>query len=355
MQSDNLVADAAARVFAAEADAQSILLSGHNDWKSSLWSSLEEIGLPLAWVSDAAGGAGASLAEGFGVIREAGRAALASPLVETLLAGWLLDQAGLHPPAGPLSVAPTHPKDVVRIDSEGRVSGRARQVPFAREVEHLAVIASGPEGPVVALIRTADCKIESGENLAGDVRDTVVFDQVRSVVRKTHAQGGVDLQLSLLLLGATARGLQISGALDRVLEIAVQYSQDRVAFEKPISKFQAVQHLLARLAGEVATASAATGSAAEAIASSGSAGDAMLLEAAASKIRSSEAAELGARIAHQVFGAIGFTEEHILHRFTLRMLSWRDEFGNETFWSLKLGERIAANGADELWPLLASR
>jgi len=156
-------------------------------------------------------------------------------------------------------------------------------------------------------------------------------------------------------LGATARGLQISGALDRVLEMTVQYSQDRVAFEKPISKFQAVQHLLARLAGEVAAASAATGSAAEAIASSGFAGDAMLLEVAASKIRSSEAAELGARIAHQVFGAIGFTEEHILHRFTLRMLSWRDEFGNETFWSLKLGERIAANGADELWPLLASR
>ena len=355
MQSDNLVADAAARVFAEQADAQTILLSRRNDWKAPLWISLEEIGLPLAWVSDTAGGAGASLAEGFGVIREAGRAALASPLVETLLAGWLLDQAGLNPPAGPLSVAPTRPKDSLRIDSEGRISGRARQVPFAREVEHLAVIASGPEGPVVALVRTADCKIEPGENLAGDVRDTVVFEQVRSVLRKSPAQGGADMQFSLLLLGAVARGLQISGALDRVLEMTAQYSQDRVAFEKPISKFQAVQHLLARLAGEVAAANAATGSAVEAVASNGFTGDAMLLEVAASKIRSSEAAELGARIAHQVHGAIGFTEEHILHRFTLRMLSWRDEFGNETFWSFKLGERIAANGADELWPLLASR
>jgi hypothetical protein len=39
----------------------------------------------------------------------------------------------------------------------------------------------------------------------------------------------------------------------------------------------------------------------------------------------------------------------------LRVLSWRDEFGDETFWSLKLGEFITARGPRELWPLLASR
>ena len=76
---------------------------------------------------------------------------------------------------------------------------------------------------------------------------------------------------------------------------------------------------------------------------------------AAAKIRCSEAVEVGTGIAHQVHGAIGFTDEHILHRFTLRLLSWRDEFGDETFWSLKLGELITAKGARELWPLLASR
>ena len=47
----------------------------------------------------------------------------------------------------------------------------------------------------------------------------------------------------------------------------------------------------------------------------------MFLEAAAAKIRSAEAAAEGSAIAHQVFGAIGFTQEHVLHRFTLRMLS----------------------------------
>ncbi|MDP3173062.1 MAG: acyl-CoA dehydrogenase family protein [Phenylobacterium sp.] len=355
MSPDNLVADTAARMFAELADAQSILISGRDDWKAPLWSALEEVGLPLAWVSDAAGGGGASLEEGFAVILEAGRSALAAPLVETLLAGWLLAQADLTPPPGPLSVAPSRPGDVLLADSEGRISGRAQGVPFAREVEHLAVVASGPDGPVVALVRTADCRLELAENLAGDARDTVVFEHVQPAESGVFGVTGADVQLSLLMLGATARGLQISGALDKILRISVQYSQERVAFGKSISKFQAIQHNLARLAGEVAAATAASGSAAEAVATTGFAGDAMLLEVAASKIRTGEAAELGARIAHQVHGAIGFTEEHILHRFTLRMLSWRDDFGNDTFWSLKLGERIAGKGADELWPLMASR
>ena len=60
-------------------------------------------------------------------------------------------------------------------------------------------------------------------------------------------------------------------------------------------------------------------------------------------------------IAHQVHGAIGFTKEHILHRFTLRLLSWRDDFGNESHWAVALGHLVAARGADDLWPLVAAR
>ena len=85
------------------------------------------------------------------------------------------------------------------------------------------------------------------------------------------------------------------------------------------------------------------------------AGDAVVLEAASAKIRCAEAAQEGAAIAHQVVGAIGFTKEHVLHRFTLRMLAWRDDFGNESHWAAELGRRVAARGADAFWPLVASR
>jgi acyl-CoA dehydrogenase len=140
-----------------------------------------------------------------------------------------------------------------------------------------------------------------------------------------------------------------------VLSHTVRYANERVAFERPIAKFQAVQHNLARLAGEAAAAAAAAGSAADAIAQAASFDEGTFLEAASAKIRCAEAAQEGAAIAHQVHGAIGISKEHILHRYTLRLLSWRDDFGNESYWAVELGKRVAARGADELWPLVASR
>lgn len=353
--SETLVAETAARVLADLADPQTIVQKRDDAWKAPLWSSLQEIGLDLAWASETAGGAGASLADGFGIIREAGRAALAVPLAETLLAGWLLDRAGLTAPGGPMTVAPVRPKDHLTLDKAGRVNGRARMVPFASDVEHLVLLATGDEGPSVALVRTADCKLQPGKSLAGDARDTVEFANVLPVHSARLKESGAREKDVLLLMGAAVRAQQIAGALDRILELSVLYSQQRVAFEKPISKFQAIQHSLARLGGEVAAAASAAASAADTIANTGFDDAAALLEIAAAKIRCSEAAEVGTGIAHQVHGAIGFTDEHILHRFTLRLLSWRDEFGDETFWSLKLGEFITARGPRELWPLLASR
>jgi alkylation response protein AidB-like acyl-CoA dehydrogenase len=116
-----------------------------------------------------------------------------------------------------------------------------------------------------------------------------------------------------------------------------------------------VQHNLAKLAGEAAAALAAASSAANAIANAAQFDDAIFLEAVSAKIRCAEAAKKGAAIAHQVHGAIGFTSEHILHRYTMRALAWRDDFGNESHWAVELGKRVAARGADELWPLVASR
>ena len=70
---------------------------------------------------------------------------------------------------------------------------------------------------------------------------------------------------------------------------------------------------------------------------------------AAAKIRAGEAAGIGAAIAHQMHGAMGFTQEHRLHYWTRRLWSWRDEFGNEAYWARRLGGAVAAAGADRLW------
>src|SRR3977135_1879172 len=352
-ESENIVAETAEKIFADLADAQTINRDEKGSWKAPLWQALTEAGLPLSWVPEDCNGSGVSMAEGFGVLSAAGRFAIAVPLAETMVAGWLLAHAKISSPEGAMTVAPASPKDRITLNADGTLSGRARSVPFASEARHIAVLASGAGGLSIALVDAARCRIEQGLNLGGDASDTVTLNNTAPTAIKP-APKGFD-QTALMLMGAVARSLQIAGALESMLDISVRYSNERVAFEKKISKFQAVQHNLARLAGESAAALAAATSAADAIANCQSFNDEVFLEAAAAKIRCSEAAEKGGAIAHQVHGAIGFTIEHILHRYTLRALSWRDDFGSESYWAVELGKRVAARGADELWPLVASR
>jgi acyl-CoA dehydrogenase len=350
---ENIVAQTAERIFADLADAQTINHDRKGVWKAPLWSALSEAGLPLSWVAEECGGSGASLAEGFGVLSAAGRFAIGVPLAETMLAGWLLSQANIGSPQGEMTVAPAGPKDRITIDGDGTLSGRARDVPFAGDARHIATLARRDGGLAIALVRAADCRIETGLNLGGDGSGTVTFSKVAPIA--VAAAPSSFSETSLLLMGAVARSLQIAGALESMLDISVRYANERVAFEKKIAKFQAVQHNLARLAGESAAALAAATSAADAFAHGEADEDARFLEAASAKIRCAEAAEKGAAIAHQVHGAIGFTIEHILHRYSLRALAWRDDFGSDSHWAVELGKRVADRGADELWPLVASR
>ena len=353
IETDHIVAETAARIFTDLADPQTVNNARDSAWKPPLWRAVSEAGLNLAWVPESLGGAGVNLSEGFEVVAAAGRAALPVPVAETLLAGWLLARAGLASPAGSMTVAPVRPRDKITFNADGTLSGHASGVPFASEAEHIAVLAYGGAGLIVAFVKAADCTIGEGLNLAGDPSNIMTFERVKAIA---SAPVPIDFDASMLLLmGATIRSVQIAGALEALLALSVGYANERVAFERKIGKFQAVQQNLARLAGETAAALAAAGSAADTIGQANIDGDTLLLECAAAKIRCGEAAAEGAAIAHQVHGAIGFTNEHVLHRFTLRLLSWRDDFGSESYWAARLGQMIAARGGDGFWPLLASR
>ena len=349
---DSMVAETATRIFRDLCDPQEILRAADESWKAPAWTALENAGLPLAWVPEPLGGAGADLGDGFAVLRQAGRFAVPLPVAETLQAGWLLARAGISSPSGPMSRS-TRAGQPVRATARGTLDGRLRAIPFGRDTKHLALLVLRENGAwAVALVETAAARLSHGAALSGDPLDTVDLEGVRPLALE---DAPADLHDDALLMGAAARAMQMAGALEAILDIAVAYANERVAFERPIAKFQAVQHSLARLAGEVAASVAAAGSAADAVATARRFDEGVFLEAAAAKIRVGEAAAEGAGIAHQVLGAIGFTREHILHRFTQRLWTWRDDFGNESFWAVKLGNTVAANGPDALWPMLAAR
>jgi acyl-CoA dehydrogenase len=134
----------------------------------------------------------------------------------------------------------------------------------------------------------------------------------------------------------------------RALDLSVQYAGERQQFGKPIGKFQAIQQMLADAAGQLAAAEAAC---ARAAAEWDGADFAFF--AGVAKARAGEAAGRVAEICHQAHGAIGFTQEHSLHFFTRRLWSWRDEYGNETYWQSSIGQSVCGAGDADLWPRLA--
>ena len=343
---DDIVVDTARRIFRDLCEPATINDAEAGTWPAALWRALEEAGLPLAWVPEEMGGAGATLSDGFAVLRVAGRVAAPVPLAETLLAGRLLSAAGIAAPAGPLTLAPVLGPSRIALTLDGRLGGRARRIPFAREARHFAVLARRQGETVVALAAREGLMLREAKSLAGEPADDIDFD---GAVPLAVAASPID-EDGLKAWGAAARMQQMAGALERILEQSVEWALQREQFGRPIGKFQAVQHNLAMLAGEVAAASAAADAAAEAFAGP----EIDMAAVAIGKVRVGEAAGAGAAIAHQAHGAIGFTYEHSLHHSTRRLWAWREEFGNEAYWSGRLGRMVAALGADELWHFITA-
>ena len=133
--------------------------------------------------------------------------------------------------------------------------------------------------------------------------------------------------------GPLGRAMAIAEAAEVVLDLALVHARTREQFGRPLARFQAVQHHLAVLAGHVMFARAAVDCGEE-----------------VAKICTSAAAGEVVRLGHQLHGAVGYSDEHPLHRFTRPLWAWRDELGTEGEWAARLGARMAGG---ELWARLS--
>ncbi len=270
-----------------------------------------------------------TVAHALAVLRERGPDRSAEMV---LLGEWLLAQAGLSAEGLEVTVAPGSARDSVVL-RDGRVSGRAHRVPWARDAARIGVLLDGR----ALVVERADVTIEPHLNLAGDERDTVVFDGTLAL-----SSGSVDAD-AFFKRGALTRIALMAGALDRLYEIVIRHAGERRQFGRPIGSFQAVQQHLVTIAQQVAL----TGVAAEATARRPGA-----FEIAAGKLLANRAALSAGRAAHQVLGARGTTREHPLGQLTRRLWTWRSEYGDEHHWSTRLGAGVARAGADGVYPAI---
>lgn len=320
-------------------------------WPAALWKAVEESGLTLAMVPEDAGGVGIEAADALRLVRRSAFHAVPLPMAETLLAQSLWVSAGGEAVEGAVTLAPCNPEDRIGIAADGKgftLSGAARRVPWGARAGHVLVLATDAKGASqLALVPQGKAKASARRNLAFESRDTLVFDGVSVPADAVRAAPAAVAGEGLLILGAQLRTQQMIGAMERCLDFAIAYANERVQFGRPIGKFQAVQHMLAVAAGHFAAATAAADAAIEA-----HGGPDAEMAVAVAKARAGEAAGEVAAISHQVFAAMGFTQEHPLHFSTRRLWSWRDEFGPEAFWQERIGRLVCSNGGDSLWPLL---
>lgn len=307
-----------------------------DSFDEELWRNLEDTGLSRLTSSQDAGPA--ELAT---VLAGLARHAAAVPIAETdLLAAWLAGEAGVAvPDTGPLTVAPADAED-----RDGRITGTAHDVPWPHATVVLA--ARTTDGLYVAALD--DPQIVDGHNLAGEPRGSVTFDVAAEDCRQVD--GAVADELSRR--GAWARCQQIIGALDAARALTVTHTSERVQFGRPLSKFQAVQHSLAAMSGEIERGRAAAMLAVAAATEHGFAGAESDYAVTVAKVAIGRAVEPVTTIAHQLHGAIGVTVEHRLWLATMRARSWVDEFGTTGHHARRLGRMTLA--ADDPWDLVVS-
>jgi acyl-CoA dehydrogenase len=269
--------------------------------------------------AEADGGAGLSLAELFPVLLSFGHYAVPLPVAQTIVARALVGSQ-LVLPAGMVTLAQTFHRE-----ASGAIS--CALVPYGLQADYVLT----RDGDGMLLLPCASAK-RVGTGVQNCLTATLTWPDDCSTARVL--QGGA----MLAAFAAALHAALLSGAMNRVFEMTLQYCNDRVQFGKSLGKFQAVQHQLSVMAEHTAAASMAAEAAFQ-----GTENAPSLLTAAMAKSRTSEAAVLVASIAHALHGAIGVTEEYDLQLLTRCLHEWRTAHGSEAYWNTVIGQQVLAS------------
>jgi acyl-CoA dehydrogenase len=283
------------------------------------WATLVDLGLPLVGIPQEQGGSGGSLPDLLVLARALGRHGISTPLLEASVASWVLAANGQQP---------TTDLATITLDPQA-------PVPWARHAALLVVCARDPIG--VAGLRAATVQIHHQLSVAGEPWDIVDLTAMPATV----LSAGPSADQVRARMGAL-RAAALTGAVEGAYELTRSYVSTRHQFGKPLIRIQAVAANLAQIKTALVQCEAALARAE----------DEQLSSAAAARVLAGQAATETARLAHQLHGAIGITEEYPLHRFTERLWAWRDADLDQRSWSVLLGGLAARGGEAVLWEQL---
>jgi len=282
------------------------LAESQSGWDRATWKELAEMG----WLDPSLG-----VLEHAVIAEETGYALLPAPWFSTVALAWpLLDQELRDAVATGDASATLATEGDVRADG-ATLTGTATLVPDLTSVTHVVVVA---HDGLYVVDATSDVVIARSTmdrtRRLGELR----LDHTPARKLTTDRTALVDVRRRALALASC----EAVGVCQRALDLAADYTKSREQFGRVIGTYQGVSHRVSNIFVSLQLGRSLAYWAAWAV----SEGDAQQdVAVAAAKSMASEGAVFACENAIQVHGGIGFTYEHILHRFYKRA-QWLEAF-----------------------------
>lgn len=270
------------------------------------WNTIVEMGLIGIEAPEIAGGLGLGPTDFVGIAEATGYVALPEPLVDQaglvlpLLAGLADDHGWLERVIGGETVAIGHPLN-----------------PFVADADTAGAFLLD-DGDTIHLVDRSRVTLHRQESF-DPFRRLFQVDWSPSPATKIGSGWGQTAERGALFAAA-----QMIGLGQRCVDMAVAYAKERQQFGKAIGSYQAVKHLLSTAQVKIEFARPVIHAAAAELPLGTLPARARIAHA---KIAAGEAADLAARTAVQVHGAMGMTWEIDLHFFLKRALALNGAWG----------------------------
>ena len=293
-----------------------------------LWLHLAEMGVIGVQAPEAHGGLGLTEVDLVLLMEETGRAGLPDPIVET---------AAVAVPLLAEVASPTFQADWLPAAIGGAaVVTTQLGGPLVVGADTAELVLAARAGQLVAVPRSSVRAVRQPSVDGSRRLFELDWDDDDAIV---VADGPAALAAVALARdrGAVATAAQLLGLGARMLELTVDYVQERRQFGVPIGSFQAVKHHLADALLRLEFARPVVYAAAWALATGAPEAS---RSASHAKAAASEAATFVGRQALQCHGAIGYTVEYDLHLYLKRVWALSAAWGDASLHRRRVAESV---------------
>lgn len=326
------------------------LIAGDGGVDRDFWRRIADAGWPALLVPEEQGGLGLGLAEAVAIAEEIGRSYIAEPvlpvavqavsLLRRLPGGALRDELLGGIADGSRLVGMAWQRRPGQIRAEAAASARADGDAWVLAAEYMGVaplrsadgwlaLANDGGAPMLVWLPAgqAGISIQPQRRLDGAEAGTLVLSSCRIAAAQVLARGGEVLEWLDAALDTTriAQAAQLLGVARRAFDATLEYMNVRVQFGKPIGSFQSLQHRMVDAYIQIQLLEYAI---AQALALVAQSPGSLPMQASRLKVRAEQAASLVTRLAVQIHGGMGYSDESDIGLALKRAIALSSELGN---------------------------